>query len=395
MPMKILISNKFYYNRGGDCVASIALEELLQQKGHDVAFFSMQHPLNFHSEWESFFPSNVDFQSNSWGKKIEAIKRLYFSEEVKSQFLKIINTFKPDIVHLNNIHSQISPLIGELAHQKGIKVIWTLHDYKLICPCYTCLNKNNVCNLCISSQNPFHVIENKCMKGSFLASVLAYIEALIWNKKRLIQNTDIFISPSSFLAKRMIDGGFPSDKLRILRNFTNREYPQQINTIKKDYFCYVGRLSQEKGLKTLLNATKQLPYKLIIIGTGPLANTFSESNSKIKFVGFKEWNEISTILQESRFMVIPSEWYENNPISVIESQCLGTPVLGANIGGIPEVIEEYKNGLLFESGNSDDLKEKIELMYHMPFDYTKISQEALKKYSAENYYRELIKIYNE
>ena len=193
MPMKILISNKFYYNRGGDCVASIALEELLQQKGHDVAFFSMQHPLNFHSEWESFFPSNIDFQSNSWGKKIEAIKRLYFSEEVKSQFLKIINTFKPDIVHLNNIHSQISPLIGELAHQKGIKVIWTLHDYKLICPCYTCLNKNNVCNLCISSQNPFHVIENKCMKGSFLASVLAYIEALIWNKKRLIQNTDIFI----------------------------------------------------------------------------------------------------------------------------------------------------------------------------------------------------------
>ena len=221
------------------------------------------------------------------------------------------------------------------------------------------------------------------------------MEAIVWNKKRLTENTDKFIAPSNFMKEKMILGGFPSNKLHTLPHFTNRQFTPAHQT-KQNYYCFVGRLSEEKGLKTLINVAKQLPYKLIVIGTGPLKNSFNLNNkTNIEFVGFKEWDEIQSIIKNAKFLVSPSECFEVFGLSNIEAQCLGTPVLGANIGGIPEVIEEHQNGLLFESGNSDDLKEKIELMFRTPFDYTTISQKAREKYSAENYYRELIKIYNE
>lgn len=388
--MRIIIANKFYYNRGGDCVASIALEKLLKEKGHEVAFFSMQHPENFTSEWESYFPSNVDFQKGGLNNKLQAAGRIFYSQEVKKQFLQLLETFKPDVIHLNNIHSQLSPYIGELAHKKGIKVVWTLHDYKLICPNYTCLYKGNICEKCIHN-NISNVLTKKCMKNSFPASLLAYLEALIWNRKRLNNNTNYFIAPSHFLKQKMEEGGFPHEKIKVIPNFTNRELPQILSE-KKDYYCYIGRLSEEKGIETLLKVADKLTYKLIVVGTGPLKKNLKYNKKHIEFVGFKEWNDLKNIIGQARFLVIPSEWYENNPISVIEAHCLGTPVLGANIGGIPEIISQ-DNGLLFESGNSSDLKEKIQQMFKMEFNYNQISKTARSKYSADNYYNEIIRIY--
>lgn len=388
--MRIIIVNKFYYNRGGDCVASIGLETLLKEKGHKVAFFSMQHPFNFSSEWESFFPSYVDFQNGGLRNKLQAINRIFCSQEVKNQFTKLLDTFKPDVIHLNNIHSQLSPYIGELAHKRGIKVVWTLHDYKLICPNYTCLYKGEICESCVC-KNIINVLTKKCMKNSFPASFIAYLEALVWNRSRLNINTDFFIAPSYFLKQKMVEGGFPKNKIKVIHNFINRKLHIQ-NWIKEDYYCYVGRLSEEKGIMTLLKVAEQLPFKLKIIGTGPLINSFNSNKSNIDFVGFKEWNDLQNIIMRARFLVIPSEWYEVFGLVCIEALCLGTPVLGANIGGIPEILSQ-ENGLLFESGNPSDLKEKIQQMFKIKFDYNKISKIARDKYSADNYYNEIIKIY--
>lgn len=390
--MRIIIANKFYYNRGGDCVASLALEKLLKEKGHDVAFFSMQHPLNIPSEWTSFFPSNVDFQATGLNNKLRAANRLFYSKEVKKKFLALIEEFKPDILHLNNIHSQLSPYIAKLAHEKGIKVIWTLHDYKLICPNYTCLHNGNICETCIH-QNISHVLTSKCMKNSLLASLLACLEALVWSRKRLNKNTDLFIAPSYFLKEKMIEGGFPKEKLQVIHNFTNRDLSLR-KSGKKDYYCYAGRLSKEKGIETLIRVAEGLPYKLIVIGTGPLKDHLKYNNNHIQFVGFKEWDELKTIIGQARFLVIPSEWYENNPISVIEAHSLGTPVLGANIGGIPEIITP-ENGMLFESGNESDLKEKIQLMFNKDFNYNDISVVAQERYSADNYYNKIMELYEQ
>ena len=388
--VRVIVVNKFYYNRGGDCIASIALEDLLRSKGHEVAFFSMQHPDNFPSEWEDYFPSYVDFHDKGIKQKLKALVRLFHSFEVEKRFLALLNDFQPDVVHLNNIHSQLSPMIGEIAHHRGVKVVWTMHDQKLICPSYSCLRDGKPCELCFEDKK--NVVKYRCMQKSFPVSLIAYFEAMFWNRKRLIQNTDSFIVPSDFMRQLMIKGGFPSEKIILLPNFSNRSFPNELYT-KSDYYCFIGRLSTIKGIQTLITAAERLPYKLVVVGAGPLADQFNNSFN-VEFVGFKDWGEISSIVGKARFMVIPSECYENNPLSVIESLSLGTPVLGAHIGGIPELINET-NGMLFEAGNVEDLREKIGQMFTRTFNYTDICKMAREQYSAANYYTKLIEIYEQ
>jgi glycosyltransferase involved in cell wall biosynthesis len=191
----------------------------------------------------------------------------------------------------------------------------------------------------------------------------------------------------------MLQGGFKNDKLTALCNFIDITKTQKADCQKENYYCYIGRLSHEKGIKTLINAALQLPYKLKIIGGGPLLSELQTANKDVEFWGYKNWSEIKELVGKAVFTVIPSEWYENNPLSVIESLCLGTPVLGANIGGIPEMIEEGKNGMLFESRNTEDLKDKIRRMFELKVDYQLLAEQSQQRYSGENHYQELMKIY--
>ena len=392
--MKILLANKFYYRRGGDCIYMLNLEKLLKAHGHEVAVFAMDYPENLDTPWKKYFPKNMS--------KLMAFTRPFGSHEVKSKFKKLLDDFKPDVVHLNNVHTQLSPVMAELAHQWGIKVVWTLHDYKLLCPRYDCLkNGNTICETCFKGDKKA-CLDNKCMKGSKLASFIGYKEAVTWNHERLEACTDVFICPSQFMADKMVQGGFSKSKMQTLCNFIDVEkckfsftdstdYTDDVELLpkKEDYYCFIGRLSHEKGAKTLIEAANQLPYKLVIIGGGPLMDELkSVAHTNIEFVGFKQWDDIKQLVGKARFSVIPSEWYENNPLSVIEAQCLGTPVLGANIGGIPELTD-----YTFSSGNIADLKTKIEKMWNSEFDYQQIASDAQYRYNAETYYDKLINIY--
>lgn len=391
--MKILLSNKFYYARGGDCICTLNLEELLKANGHEVAVFSMQYPENNLTKWDKYFPSEIKF-SIGLGI-IEAVMRPFGSSEVKSAFNKLLDDFRPDVVHVHNIHTQLSPAIVELAHQRGIKVVWTLHDYKLLCPRYDCLrNGEIVCEDCFTDKHK--VLDYKCMKNSGVASFLAYKEAKTWTRERLEACTDRFICPSQFMADKMIQGGFNTSKIQTLCNFIDVEKARKDSYEKEDYYCFIGRLSHEKGVNTLIEASKQLPYKLKIIGGGPLEEKLKKKVYKdnIEFLGFKQWEDIKEIVGRARFSVIPSEWYENNPLSVIEAQCLGTPVLGAQIGGIPELIDDGISGMLFEPKNVKDLKEKIEIMFACEFDYRNLAEQSQKRYSSESYYERIMQIYN-
>ena len=234
------------------------------------------------------------------------------------------------------------------------------------------------------------------MKNSRIASYIAYREALKWPREKLENYTDAFISPSRFLKDKMVQGGFAKDKIHTCCNFINTAKVRRENYDKDDYYCYVGRLSHEKGIGTLIEAAKGLPLKLKIIGNGPLQEilTAQAAGADIELLGYRQWDEIKEIVGKARFCVLPSEWYENNPFSVIESQCLGTPVLGARIGGIPELIDEGKTGMLFMPGNAEELKTRIAQMFATPFEYRQIALDAQKRYSAERYYTELMKIYN-
>lgn len=397
--MKILLANKFYYRRGGDCIYMLNLEQLLKAHGHKVAVFAMDYPENLDTPWKRYFPQNMS--------KLMAFTRPFGSNEVKVKFRRLLDDFKPDVVHLNNVHTQLSPVMAELAHKRGIKVVWTLHDYKLLCPRYDCLkNGEAICETCFNG-NKKACLDNKCMKGSKLASLIGYKEAEVWSRERLERCTDVFICPSQFMADKMVQGGFAKEKMVTLCNFIDVEKCKfdDMDVLKsptdctestdvclpkkENYYCFIGRLSHEKGAKTLIEAANGLPMKLKVIGGGPLMDELKAmAYDNIEFVGFKQWDEIKTLVGKARFSVIPSEWYENNPLSVIEAQCLGTPVLGARIGGIPELTE-----YTFSSGNVADLKLQIEKMWNSEFDYGKIAKEARNRYDAESYYEKIMEVY--
>ena len=386
--MKILLANKFYYRRGGDCIYMLNLEQLLKAHGHKVAVFAMDYPENLDTPWKKYFPKTMS--------KVKAFTRPFGDGETKRKFSQLLDDFQPDVVHLNNIHTQLSPVIAELAHGYGCRVVWTLHDYKLLCPRYDCLReisgKLANCELCFNG-NKKACLEYKCMKGSKLASFIGYREAVTWNRERLEKATDVFVCPSQFMADKMVQGGFEKRKMKTICNFIDVEKCRFSNTerteITEKYYCFIGRLSHEKGARTLIEAANQLPYRLVVIGGGPLMDELKAvAKDNVEFVGFKQWEDIKQLVGNARFSVIPSEWYENNPLSVIEAQCLGTPVLGANIGGIPELTE-----YTFVSGNVEDLKEKIEGMWNATFDYNKLASESMARYDAESYYRQIMEVY--
>ncbi len=384
--MRILLANKFYYRRGGDCIYMLNLERLLKDHGHEVAVFSMQYPENFPSSWSKYWPSQMT--------SIKAITRPFGAKEVKEKFTALIDDFHPDVVHLNNIHTQLSPIIAEIAHERGIRVVWTLHDTKLVCPCYTCMREKKWCEECFKDKTA--VIKYSCMPGGIIGSTIGYLETKMWNKARLQKCTDLFLPPSQFMKDTVVRGGYDAQMFKVLCNFIDVEKVKNPCFEKKDYYVYLGRVNEVKGLRTLCKAAANLSYKLIVIGGGELLEELREQYKEYQNIVFKgqmEWKYFRPIIEGAKFMVIPSEWSENNPLTVIESQSLGTPVLGARIGGIPELIEEEKTGMTFESGNVEDLKEKIQTMWQAEFDYQTIAKQSQERYSSEAYYKKLINFY--
>ena len=386
--MKILLVNKFYYRRGGDCIYTMNLERLLKAKGHDVAVYAMNYPENEASEWSAYWPGNMS--------KADVFTRPFGARQVVTGFNKLLDDFRPDVVHLNNIHTQISPVVAKIAHERSIRVVWTLHDSKLVCPCYTCMRAGQWCTECFADKRA--VIKHRCMPGGLPGAVIGYLEAMKWNKDNLQEYTDLFLPPSRFMADTCIEGGYAREKFRVLCNFIDVSKVKNPSFDKGDYYVYLGRVSEVKGVRTLCRAAAQLPYKLIVIGGGELLAELKEqykADSNIEFVGQKAWDEFRPLLEGARFMVLPAEWSENNPLTVIEAQSLGTPVLGARIGGIPELIEEGVSGMTFTSGDVDDLKDKILKMMYAEFDYQSIAEAAVKRYSSGAYYERIIKLYTD
>lgn len=400
MKPRVLLVNKFYYRRGGDCVCVLNLEELLRARGHEVAVFAMHYPENLPSPWERYWASEVEF-GGGVGSKLNAMARTMGFGSVCSRFRRIIRDFRPDVVHIHNIHSYLSPVVAKIARKAGIKVVWTLHDYKLLCPSYACLRDGSPCELCFDRKS--RVLATRCMKGSLAASAVAYAEALRWNQAALTRMTSRFICPSRFMMEKMAQGGFPQDKLTVLCNFLAPEMASRMqrhavgsySREREPYYCYVGRLSAEKGVETLLQAASGLPYELRVAGDGPLARELREKYShcdNIRFLGRLDSEGVEKLLASARLSVLPSECYENNPLGVIESLCCGTPVVGAQIGGIPELIGE-KTGITYPSGDVEALRSAIRRAWTTAFDHESIAADSLVRFSATAYYEALCAIY--
>lgn len=387
--MKILLCNKFYYRRGGDCIYTMNLEQMLRKAGHEVAIFSQQHPDNEASPWSRYWPS--EFKMKPSATMLDSLLRPFGRGSVVRCFGKLLDDFRPDVVHLNNIHTQLSPVLAELAHQRGIRVVWTIHDSKLVCPCYTCNREGQWCEECFTNKHA--VVEHRCMPGGLLGAYIGYREALKWTPERLMSCVDTLLCPSQFMADILVKGGYRREKIRVLSNFIDAEKVVGAKAEKGDYYVYLGRVTAIKGVQTLCRAASALPYRMVVIGGGELLDELKEQYKdcpQIEFKGQLEWPTIRPLLEGAKLMVLPAEWSENNPLSVIESLSLGTPVLGANIGGIPELITP-ENGKTFASGDVEALKEGIEAMWRQNFNYQAIAKQALSNYRAEAYYETLMK----
>jgi len=395
MAKRILLVNKFYYSRGGAEVVTINLYNELTSRGYDVAVFTM----DYHSmirEHKVYTVPEVTFKEG-FGQQINFARRTLGDYGVKQAFKHALDDFKPDVVHLQNIHSYISPAVAQLAKERGCRVVWTMHDYKLICPAYSCLNQGVPCEKCYSHKHK--ILSERCFKNSFSASALAFVEAKKWNRRKLEKLVDAFVCPSNFMRNQMIKGGFSPSRLYVVNNFIDpikaRELKRGVVTEKGGYYTYIGRLSEEKGVETLLKAAQHLPYTLKIGGNGPLREYFETNYSadNIEFLGQLDAVEVSEVMRNANVLIQPSECYENNPLSTIEALCAGTPVIGSDMGGIPELINE-DNGMIYAANDEIALEQCIRrVMEQDGYDYHAIARAARERFGADRHIEKLEKLY--
>lgn len=366
--MKILMVNKFLYPNGGSETYMFKLGKYLTSIGHQVEYFGMEHPDRCVSNSADCYTENMDFHNSSAVKKVLMSLKTIYSSEARKKIRKVLETFQPDIVHLNNFNYQLTPSIileirkWEKDTGKRVKIIYTAHDYQLICPNHMFNNPNTGenCEKCINGSF-INCIKGKCVHGSTLKSAIGYAEAVFWNSKNVYSNIDAIICCSNFMKSKLDTNPVLKSKTVALHNFVDIDKIEQLKTDKQDYFLYFGRFSWEKGIEVLLNACSSLPeIKFIFAGNGPMEDEVNKVTN-IENVGFQSWDNLKNLIVNAKASICPSICYENCPMSVMESISLGTLVIGAEIGGIPELIENGTNGLLFKAGNSQDLKSKISM----------------------------------
>lgn len=362
--MKILLINKFLHPNGGSETYIFELGDYLKSQGHQVQYFGMEHEFRIVGNEVDSYTTNMDFHGGSKLSKLLYPFKTIYSFEARKKLRLVLDNFKPDVCHLNNFNYQLTPsIIVEIdkwrkENKKKCKLLFTAHDYQLVCPNHMCNNPNTHqnCEKCLGGSF-LNCTKGKCIHGSTLKSFIGTSEAYFWKLNGVYKKIDSILCCSEFLKTKMDTNPIFAEKTVALHNFIKKSDYEICH--KKDYVLYFGRFSQEKGIKTLIEVCKSLPdVNFIFAGTGPLESELSNIPN-IKNLGFQSGEALRTLIAEARFTIYPSEWYENCPFSVMESQLYGTPVLGANIGGIPELIQDGKTGELFESANADELKDKI------------------------------------
>jgi glycosyltransferase involved in cell wall biosynthesis len=404
--MKILICNAFYYARGGAEVCALDLESLLMSQGHEVIFFSMEHPQNLPSPYSSYFVSYINYpellENVNLKNIIRATERIVFSREDRNKLTQLIKDTKPDIAHLHNIGHELSPSILYVLSKANIPIVLTLHDFGHICPNTTFFSNSEVCERCKGGKF-YQAVLRRCKRNSLPASMLASLGAYTHHwLKTYPSKVDTFIAPSAFLRQKMIEFGYPPDKIVHLPNTIKLEDFQPSYRAGK-YILFFGRLVHYKGIFTLLMAMAHFPYTpLIIAGEGELENDLKgyvqkKGLAKVEFVGYQLGEALHDLIRKSAFVVVPSECYENAPLACIEAMALGRPVIGANIGGIPELVEDGETGFLFESRNFEDLAEKIDYLLVRPGMQIKMGRNARSRieevFNSDRYYHSVMEIY--
>lgn len=408
--MKVLLINNYLYRRGGAEVVFLNTGELLKSKGHEVVYFSQEWKENISCDDSKYFPKGIDTRSQGVLDKLKGIGNYFRNGEAARRIDELIKAEQPDIAHIHNFWGGISGTILKVLKRHNIPIVHTVHDYRMVCPGYAFKNgKNEICEKC-KGKKFYHCISNRCSRGSILMSTLMCAEMYYRNcftdPKKDIDGF-MFVSNFSYNKHLQYAPRFKDRNCVTMYNFQDAEVlanvDKELDTYGS-YYLFYGRLSYEKGIETLIKTFCDLPdIKLKIVGTGPLEKGLKQlceekNATNIEFLGFKTGTELFSIIKNAKFVCVPSECYENNPMTIIESYTLRTPVIGAALGGIVEIIEEGETGYKFKPGDCEDLKRavgKAELLGETEYLRMKNCAEtfAEKNFGKEDYYTKLMELY--
>lgn len=392
--MKILMVNKFLYPNGGSETYIFKLGEQLQKKGHEVQYFGMEHAGRIVGNRLECYTSDMDFHAGGVGKLLYPF-RIIYSGEAKRKMRRVLEDFRPDVVHLNNINFQLTPSIiyavraFEKKSGKRIKIVYTAHDYQWVCPNHMMRipATGQICFACRGGDFK-QCSKNRCIHDSRVKSLIGTIEAGFYAMRKTYGMVDVIICPSEFMKKQLDTDPLLAEKTVMMHNFIDKDTAVAGKTHGKkkkrrekaevfgtaadgdrpagDYVLYFGRYAEEKGTLTLLEACRALPeIPFVFAGTGPLEGRVNQAPN-VENRGFVAGEELRRLIAQARFSVYPSEWYENCPFSVMESQMYGTPVLASDLGGAPELVQPGRTGDLFRGGDAQELTEHIKELWEDP-----------------------------
>jgi len=348
--MKILMVNKFLYPRGGSESYMLKLSEELKSQGHEVEYFGMYDEKNTVGNSLGLYTTNMDFHSKGTQRFLYPFKIIY-SREAHKKIGKVLDDFKPDIVHMNNINFQLTPSIIYAVKKRNIPLVQTVHDYQMICPNHLLysFNETKPCDRCIKGSK-WNCLKYNCIHDSKVKSLLGVIEAKFYSFLKTYKKVDLYICPSRFLENKLVS----SSDIYMGKTFTIHNFIEKNNILSKTdsenpYIVFVGRLSKEKGVELLANTAKILPdINFVVAGNGP-DDEVLKNIPNVTLKGFVTGKELTDLMANAKLLIAPSVCYENNPLSILESLSMGVPVVTMNYGGMAELVEDGKTGVLAEA----------------------------------------------
>lgn len=405
--MKILLVNKYHYVKGGSETYHFGLGKLLESYGNEVIYFAMADERNYECEQSKYFSKNVDFNTKlSLTGKLKAGFHALYSFDAKKKIEQLIRDENPDIVHINLVHRHITLSIVEAIKKYNIPIVFTAHDLNCICPNHTMLTNGKVCDRCVKEHSYKPALEQKCVKNSGMQTLLGVIEAKNYERMHTYDKIDFYICPSDFYRRYFIDSKITKSPVVHWANFLPLDSEYKLSENIKDYFLFFGRISPEKGIMSLVKAYELGNFEnpLYLVGDGPLKEELEKYvkehnlSEKVIFTGFQSGENLKKYVEEAKCVILPSEWYENGPYSILEALAVGKPVIVSNYGGLTEIVEEGVTGFICEPGNPESLCECLKKMNSLSADeYNKMSLSALEKAKAEcdceKYYDKLMKCY--
>lgn len=359
----LLALNNYFYRRGGAEVVFLEHMRLLEEAGWETVPFAMRHKLNLKSPWDRYFVDEIEFgESYSTLDRLKMASRVVYSLQARRRLAALLDDRGFDVAHAHNIYHHISPSVLAVLKKRGIPVLLTLHDLKLACPSYKMLTHDGICERCRGGRI-HNVVVHRCMKDSRALSALILAETAV---NRLLgsysHNVSRFVVPSRFLIDKMVEWGWPRERFSLVPNFVDATQFDPMRAAGTR-FVYIGRLMPEKGVATLIEAAARARVEITIVGTGPdeprLRALAQSAGGAVQFLGYRSGQQLRDVIQDARAIVLPSQVYENAPISVLEAYAAGRPVIGARIGGIPELIREQETGASFASGDAGELAEVL------------------------------------